>query len=133
MDWRHISELLKAGQAVFWELKNCASGTRPNRSKHELIFVFKVGTSAHTNTFGLGDGGRYRTKFWDYAGVNTTGRRVDAETGTSGVPTKLACELRRRIIPTQAGAEPGTPAPTQPGRGHAKAESGAKEDPRRPN
>jgi DNA modification methylase len=35
------------------------------------VFVFKVGTAAHTNTFGLGDTGRYRTNVWDYAGVNT--------------------------------------------------------------
>jgi DNA modification methylase len=41
------------------------------RSKHEMVFVFKVGTAPHTNTFGLGDGGRYRTKVCDYAGVNT--------------------------------------------------------------
>ena len=33
--------------------------------------VFKVGNSPHTNTFGLGDGGRYRTNVWDYTGVNT--------------------------------------------------------------
>jgi hypothetical protein len=37
------------------------------RSKFELVFVFKVGTASHTNTFGLGDGGRYRTNVWDYA------------------------------------------------------------------
>jgi hypothetical protein len=37
------------------------------RSKHELVFVFKVGTAAHTNTFGLGGSGRYRTNVWDYA------------------------------------------------------------------
>src|SRR5947208_14568736 len=41
------------------------------RSKHELVFVFTVGTAPHTNTFGLGDTGRYRTNVWDYAGVNT--------------------------------------------------------------
>jgi hypothetical protein len=41
------------------------------RSKHELVFVFKVGTAPHVNTFGLGDTGRYRTNVWDYAGVNT--------------------------------------------------------------
>jgi DNA modification methylase len=33
--------------------------------------VFKVGTAPHTNTFGLGDTGRYRTNVWDYPGVNT--------------------------------------------------------------
>jgi hypothetical protein len=78
MDWRHIGELLAAGQAVFSELKNLCVWNKTNggmgsfyRSKHELVFVFKVGTAAHTNTFGLGDTGRYRTNVWDYAGINT--------------------------------------------------------------
>jgi hypothetical protein len=35
------------------------------------VFVFKVGMAPHTNSFGLGDTGRYRTNVWDYAGVNT--------------------------------------------------------------
>jgi DNA modification methylase len=41
------------------------------RSKHEFVFVFKVGTAPHINNFGLGERGRYRTNVWDYAGVNT--------------------------------------------------------------
>ena len=50
------------------------------RSKHELVFVFKVGTAAHTNTFGLGDSGRYRSNVRDHAGVNTlrSGRGEDS-------------------------------------------------------
>jgi DNA modification methylase len=78
MDWRHMGELLAAGEAVFSELKNVCVWNKTNggmgsfyRSKHEMVFVFKVGTAAHTNTFGLGDGGRYRTNVWDYAGINT--------------------------------------------------------------
>ena len=78
MDWRHIGELLDAGEAVFSELKNLCVWNKNNggmgtfyRSKHELVFVFKVGTAPHTNSFGLGDTGRYRTNVWDYAGVNT--------------------------------------------------------------
>src|SRR5215207_8612573 len=78
MDWRHMGELLKAGQAVFSELKNLCVWNKTNggmgsfyRSKHEFVFVFKVGTAPHTNSFGLGDTGRYRTNVWDYAGVNT--------------------------------------------------------------
>jgi DNA modification methylase len=78
MDWRHMAELLAAGHAVFSSLKNLCIWNKTNggmgsfyRSKHELVFVFKVGTAAHTNTFGLGDSGRYRTNVWDYAGVNT--------------------------------------------------------------
>jgi DNA methylase len=80
MDWRHMEELLAAGRQVFSELKNLCVWNKTNggmgtfyRSKHELVFVFKVGTAPHTNTFGLGDTGRYRTNVWDYAGVNTFG------------------------------------------------------------
>jgi len=48
------------------------------RSKHELIFVFKMGTAEHTNSFGLGDTGRYRTNVWDYAGISSLGaKRAD--------------------------------------------------------
>ena len=78
MDWRHIGDLLSAGEQVFSELKNLCVWNKTNggmgtfyRSKHELIFVFKVGTASHVNTFGLGETGRYRTNVWEYAGVNT--------------------------------------------------------------
>jgi DNA modification methylase len=43
------------------------------RSKHELVFVFKRGDAPHTNTFGLGETGRYRTNVWDYAGISSMG------------------------------------------------------------
>ena len=86
MDWRHMGELLKAGETVFSELKNLCVWNKTNggmgtfyRSKHELVFVFKVGTAPHTNTFGLGDTGRYRTNVWDYAGVNTFRADRDGE------------------------------------------------------
>jgi hypothetical protein len=41
------------------------------RSKHELVFAFKVGTAPHVNSFGLGETGRYRTNVWDYAGISS--------------------------------------------------------------
>lgn len=76
MDGCHIEELLTAGW-VFLELKNLCVRNKTNggmgtfyRSNHELVFVFKVGDALHTNTFGLGDTGRYRTNVWDYEGVN---------------------------------------------------------------
>jgi DNA modification methylase len=78
MDWRHMTELLAAGEKVFAELKNLCVWNKTNggmgtfyRSKHELVFVFKVGSAPHRNTFGLGDTGRYRTNVWDYSGVNS--------------------------------------------------------------
>lgn len=78
MDWRHMRELLKAGDVVYSELKNLIVWNKDNggmgsfyRSKHELVFVFKKGSAAHINNFGLGEKGRYRTNVWDYAGVNS--------------------------------------------------------------
>jgi DNA modification methylase len=80
MDWRHMRELLEAGEQVFTELKNLVVWNKTNggmgtfyRSKHELVFVFKIGTAEHTNSFGLGDTGRYRTNVWDYAGISSIG------------------------------------------------------------
>ncbi len=80
MDWRHMGELIAAGQRVFSELKNLCVWNKTNggmgtfyRSKHELIFAFKVGTAPHVNNFGLGQNGRYRTNVWDYPGISSLG------------------------------------------------------------
>lgn len=58
MDWRHLGELLVAGQATFSEIKNICVWNKSNagmgtfyRPKHEFVLVFKVGTAAHTNSF----------------------------------------------------------------------------------
>lgn len=78
MDWRHMRELLAAGDQVFSELKQLVVWNKTNggmgsfyRSKLELVFVWKVGDAPHTNSFELGQTGRYRTNVWDYAGVNS--------------------------------------------------------------
>lgn len=78
MDWRHMTEVLNAGGKAFSELKNLCVWNKTNggmgtfyRSKHELVFVYKIGTAPHTNTFGLGDSGRYRTNVWDYPGISS--------------------------------------------------------------
>lgn len=78
MDWRHLGEILRAGHAVFSELKNICVWAKTNggmgsfyRSQHEMVLVWKVGDAPHTNTFGLGGKGRYRTNVWTYPGVNT--------------------------------------------------------------
>ena len=80
MDWRHMGELLAAGRLAFTEFKNLIVWNKSNggmgafyRSKHELIFAFKQGVSPHTNSFGLGQTGRYRTNVWDYAGISSIG------------------------------------------------------------
>jgi DNA modification methylase len=86
MDWRHMGELLAAGETAFTELKNLVIWNKTNggmgafyRSKHELVFVFKQGTAEHTNSFGLGETGRYRTNVWDYAGISSIGSNRSEE------------------------------------------------------
>lgn len=80
MDWRHMAEMQAAGAKVYGELKNLVVWAKTNggmgtfyRSRHELIYVWKVGSAPHINTFGLGEHGRYRTNVWDYPGVNSFG------------------------------------------------------------
>jgi ParB-like nuclease domain/DNA methylase len=80
MDWRHMTEIRAAGEAVFSELKNLIVWAKDNggmgsfyRSRHELIFPFKYGTAAHINAFELGQHGRYRTNVWEYRGANSAG------------------------------------------------------------
>lgn len=72
MYWRHMGEMVEAGKGSFTKLKNLVVWNKTNggmgafyRSKHELVFVFKQGSAAHTNSFGLGETGRYRTNVWD--------------------------------------------------------------------
>jgi DNA modification methylase len=72
MDWRHMGEMLAAGQGVYTDLKNLIVWVKDNggmgtfyRSRHELIFAFKVGNAPHTNSFELGQHGRYRTNVWE--------------------------------------------------------------------
>jgi len=80
MDWRHAGHVLQASKPTYTELKNICVWNKDNggmgsfyRSKHEFVFVFKVGHAPHINTIELGRSGRYRTNVWDYRGVNSAG------------------------------------------------------------
>ncbi|EQB06193.1 ParB N-terminal domain-containing protein [Sphingobium baderi] len=64
MDWRHMGEMLEAGERVYDSLRNLVVWNKDNggmgtfyRSKHELIFVFRKGSAAHINNFELGQHG----------------------------------------------------------------------------
>jgi DNA modification methylase len=104
MDWRHMTELLNAGAQVFSGLKNLCVWNKTNggmgtfyRSKHELVFVYKVGAAPHMNTFGLGDTGRYRTNVWDYAGISSMGstRGEDLAMHPTVKPTAMVADAIR--------------------------------------
>lgn len=81
MDWRHMTEILSAGQEVYTELLNLCIWAKSNggmgsfyRSSHELVFLFKNGTGSHRNNVQLGKFGRNRTNVWNYPGANTFSR-----------------------------------------------------------
>jgi DNA modification methylase len=104
MDWRHMSELLAAGKAVYTELKNVCVWTKNNagqglfyRSQHELVFVFKNGTAPHLNTFELGQHGRTRSNVWPYAGVNSfrAGRMDELRMHPTVKPVALVVDAMR--------------------------------------
>ncbi len=81
MDWRHLPELLHAGEKHYTEFKNLCVWNKSNagmgslyRSRHELVLLFKNGTAPHINNVALGKYGRNRSNVWSYPGVNTFGK-----------------------------------------------------------
>lgn len=84
MDWRHMREMLDAGEAAYDSLVNMCIWAKDNggmgslyRSRHELVFVWKAGTGPHLNTVELGRHGRYRTNVWEYRGAIKTGHKSE--------------------------------------------------------
>ena len=79
MDWKHIEEIITAGNSVFDELKNVCIWDKGTaglgslyRSQYEMIFVYKNGTAPHVNNIQLGTYGRYRTNIWTYQGMHVS-------------------------------------------------------------
>jgi len=112
IDWRHIGEMLEAGQVAYTELKNICVWSKANagmgsfyRSQHEFVCVFKSGDASHINNIELGKFGRHRTNIWAYAGVNGFGNgRSDLELHPTVKPVALVedairdCSRRRGIV-----------------------------------
>lgn len=78
MDWRHLDDVSDVGAAVYGELLNICVWNKSNagmgslyRSKHEMVFVYRVGFAPHANMVELGRHGRNRTNVWDYPSVNS--------------------------------------------------------------
>lgn len=78
MDHRHTRELMDAAEAVYSEQLNLCVWAKNNagmgsfyRSRHELVFVYKVGSAGHINNVQLGRFGRNRSNVWSYPGANT--------------------------------------------------------------
>jgi DNA modification methylase len=82
IDWRHMSEMLAAGNLAYSELMNLCVWVKSNggmgslyRSQHELILVFKNGAARHRNNIQLGQHGRNRTNVWTYPCISSFGRQ----------------------------------------------------------
>ena len=73
-----------------WNKSNAGMGSL-YRSKHELVFVYRVGATAHLINVELGKHGRNRTNVWDYASVNSMkgSRREDLALHPTVKPTGL--------------------------------------------
>jgi DNA modification methylase len=115
MDWRHIGELLGAGERIYSELLNCCVWVKSNggmgslyRSKYELVFIFKAGTARHQNHVLLGKHGRNRTNVWTYPSANSFGGQGEEGNSLVQHPTKkpvamiadalLDCSARGAIV-----------------------------------
>ena len=101
MDWRHMDDVSSVGRQVYGELLNLCVWNKSNagmgslyRSKHELVFVYRVGAAPHLNQVELGKHGRHRTNVWDYASVNSLqgSRRKDLALHPTVKPTGLVAD-----------------------------------------
>jgi DNA modification methylase len=109
MDWRHMDDVTAAVGATYDELLNICVWNKSNagmgslyRSKHEMVFVYRVGDSPHTNAVELGRHGRNRTNVWDYASVNSLrgSRREDLALHPTVKPVAMVadaiCDVTRQ-------------------------------------
>ena len=92
IDWRgyaivHAAAVqlgLRPVNLVVWEKTNAGMGSL-YRSQHELLPLFKKGTTAHVNNVMLGKSGRWRSNLWQYPGASSRGS--DARKGLKFHPT----------------------------------------------
>lgn len=109
MDWRHLDDVSAVGTDVYNTLLNICVWNKSNagmgslyRSKHEMVFVYRVGDALHTNAVELGKHGRNRTNVWDYASVNSLrgSRRQDLALHPTVKPVAMVadaiCDVTRQ-------------------------------------
>jgi hypothetical protein len=133
MDWRHLRQVLAAGDNAYTEFKQLCVWAKSNagmgsfyRSQHELVLVFKNGRAPHINNFGLGEEGRHRSNVWSYPGVNALGADGSMSSRCTRRSSRSPClPTRSWTAPTvavlssilsSAAARPSSP-PRKPGAG----------------
>jgi DNA modification methylase len=106
MDWRHLDDVSAVASSVYDDLLNICVWNKSNagmgslyRSKHELVFVYRVGSAPHFNAVELGKHGRNRTNVWDYASVNSMAgsRREDLALHPTVKPVALVADALQDV------------------------------------
>jgi DNA modification methylase len=106
MDWRHMDNVSAVGRSVYGDLLNICVWNKSNagmgslyRSKHEMVFVYRVGSLPHANMVELGKHGRNRTNVWDYPSVNSMAgsRREDLALHPTVKPVAMVAEAYQDV------------------------------------
>jgi hypothetical protein len=106
MDWRHLDDVSAVGQLVYDDLLNICVWNKSNagmgslyRSKHEMVFVYRVGSTPHANMVELGKHGRNRTNVWDYPSVNSMAgsRREDLALHPTVKPVAMVADAYQDV------------------------------------
>jgi DNA modification methylase len=92
IDWRGLPVVHSAAtelglvpiNLIVWAKTNAGMGSL-YRSQHELLPLFKKGTSPHVNNVALGKRGRWRSNVWTHPGASSLGS--DARRGLQDHPT----------------------------------------------
>ena len=111
MDWRHMDDVTASVGEAYSELLNICVWNKSNagmgslyRSKHEMVFVYRVGDAPHLNNVELGKHGRNRTNVWDYPSVNSMkgSRREDLALHPTVKPVAMVadayCDVTRQNV-----------------------------------
>ena len=106
MDWRHLDDVSAVGRTLYDDLLNICVWNKSNagmgslyRSKHEMVFVYRVGRGPHANMVELGKHGRNRTNVWDYPSVNSMAgsRREDLALHPTVKPVAMVADAYQDV------------------------------------
>ena len=106
MDWRHLDDVSAVGRTIYDDLLNICVWNKSNagmgslyRSKHEMVFVYRVGSAPHANMVELGKHGRNRTNVWDYPSVNSMAgsRREDLALHPTVKPVAMVADAYQDV------------------------------------
>ena len=111
MDWKHVRELIEAGEGVYGAYLNLVTWVKTNagqgglyRSQHELVGVFRVGFEPHRDNVQMGRFGRNRTNVWTYPGASGfgAGRLADLAAHPTVKPVQLVADALRDVTRREA-------------------------------